>query len=163
MHTIQLLFRRLTMACITFLLVAIFVHSEATPFQCSPSDGGSSGDMDDLQPVSELQYCIVDNCTTMRIDNGQKLDIIYTTQSVIVITPTDGQTSSVIPKNDNTLSCAMHNTIVYGEIIGLITIDILLMIMSSYILIIHLLFKELHNFLTFITQRFTRVVYWNSI
>ena len=133
------------MACIVFLLIVIFVHSEATSLQCSPSDTDGSGDTDDLQQVSELQYCIVDNCTIMRIDNGEKLDIIYTTKSIIAISSTGGQTSSVIPKNDNAQSCAMYNSIVYGEFIGLITIDILLMIMSTYILIVHLIFKELHN------------------
>jgi len=36
----------------------------------------------------------------MRIDTGQQLDIVYTTQSNLVVTPTDDQISQLIPKNE---------------------------------------------------------------
>jgi len=46
----------------------------------------------------------------MRIDNGQQLDIVYTTQSLLLVTPTDGQTSMFISKNEPELSCFPPNT-----------------------------------------------------
>ena len=50
-----------------------------------------------FQKNSTLQYYQIDNCTIMRIDTGQQLDIVYTTQSLI---PTDGQTFMIISKNE---------------------------------------------------------------
>ena len=138
------------MACVVFLLVVIFTTSEATLLYCSPSDYIGSGSMDDLQQVTTLQYCVVDNCTIMRIDTGQELDVVYTTESIIVINPTDGQTSSVIARHDNELACVLPHSMVHmddhiGQFIGSMIISILIMTVSGYILIVHLLFKQLHN------------------
>ena len=136
------------MACAAFFLIAVFAASEAT-LQCSLADDSGSGSMDSPQQVSTLEYCVVDNCTIMRIDNGQKLDIVYTTESIIVVNPIDGQTSSVIAKNDNEFPCLLPDTMAYdnymAKFIGSITIVLLITAVSSYILIVHLLFKELHN------------------
>ena len=90
------------------LLIAILtVVSGATPLYCSdvqsPADG--SGHNTDLSQVTTLQYCIIDNCTIMRIDTGQQLDIIYTTESLLIVTPKDGHTSMVIAKLVDELPC----------------------------------------------------------
>ena len=136
------------MACVAFFLNAVFAASEAT-FHCSLANDSGSGSMDGPQQVSTLEYCVVDNCTIMRIDTGQKLDIVYTTESIIVVNPIDGQTSSVIAKNDNEFPCLLPDTMAYDNhmatFIGSMTIDLLITAVSSYILIVHLLFKELHN------------------
>ena len=55
----------------------------------------------DLSQVTTLQYCIIDNCAIMRIDTGQQLDIVYTTESLLVVTSIDDHTSMVIAKIDN--------------------------------------------------------------
>ena len=86
----------------------------------------------------------------MRIDTGQQLDVVYTTESVIVINPTDGQTSSVIARHDNELSCVLPDSMVHednhiGQFIGSMIISTLIMTVSGYILIVNLLFKQLHN------------------
>ena len=47
----------------------------------------ASGD-DHLQQVTTLQYCLLDNCTIMMIETGKELDIVYTTDSLIVTIPT---------------------------------------------------------------------------
>jgi len=86
----------LTMAFVVLLFFTAFATSEATLLHCSSTDG--SGSMAHLQQATTLQYCIVDNCTIMMTDTGQKLDVIYTTESLIVINPTDDQTSSVMAK-----------------------------------------------------------------
>ena len=84
----------------------------ATPLYCSdvqlPASG--SGHDTDLSQVTTLQYCIIDNCTILRIDTGQQLDIVYTTESLLIVTPKDGHTSMVITKIDNELPClGYHN------------------------------------------------------
>ena len=46
----------------------------------------------------------------MMIDTGEKLDIVYTTDSLIVTTPTDGHTSMVIAKLEDELPCFTPST-----------------------------------------------------
>ena len=152
------------MACVVFLLVTILTASEATLLYCSPSDDTSSSSMDDLQQVTTLQYCVVDNCTIMRIDTGQKLDVVYTTESIIVINPTDGHTSSVIARDDNELVCVLPDSMLHeddniGQLIGPMIVSTLIMTVSGYILIVHLLFKQLRNLMgkLMISYNFTLV------
>ena len=138
------------MTCVAFLLIAVFATSKASLLHCSSTDDSGSSSMDDFQQVTMLQYCVLDNCTIIRIDTGEKLDIVYTTESIIVINPTDGHTSSVIAKDDNELPCFIPNAMVnknyhIAELIGTMTIAVLTMTASGYVLIVHLLFKELHN------------------
>ena len=49
--------------------------------------------MADHQQVTILQYCLVDNCTIMREDNGEILDI---TNSLLVPTPRGNQVALVM-------------------------------------------------------------------
>ena len=72
---------------------AVLPDYSCSDVQPSPNDSSGMGDLQEEQ-VSVLSYCISDNCTIMRIDTGETLDIIYTTNSSIVVTPTNGQTSS---------------------------------------------------------------------
>jgi len=137
----------LSMAFVSFVVLLFFTTfatSEATLLHCSSTDG--SGSMAHLQQATTLQHCVVDNCTIMITDTGQKLDIIYTTESLIVINPTNGQTSSVIAKDENELSCyVINNMVPVGQIIGTLVLALLRVAVSGYILVVHLLFKELHN------------------
>lgn len=144
------------MVSVVFLLIGVFATSEATLLHCSSSGGTGSGDIDDLEQVTTLQYCVVDNCTIMRIDTGQKLDIVYTTESIIVINATDGQTSSAIAKDDNQLPCFVNNPTT--RIIGPMIITTLTTVVSGYILIVHLLFKELHNLMGKLTISYNIMV-----
>ena len=89
------------MAYLSLLLIAILtVASGATPLYCSDvqSPAASGNENTDLSQVTTLQYCIIDNCTIMRIDTRQQLDIIYTTENLLIVTPKDGHTSMVIKK-----------------------------------------------------------------
>jgi len=70
-----------------------------TSLHCSDQQLPASGD-DDLQQDTTLHYCQVDNCTIIRLDNGEELDIVYTTNSVIVTTQTDGNTSMMIAEDE---------------------------------------------------------------
>ena len=97
---------------------------------------------DPQQPIT-LQYCLIDNCTIIRIDTGQQLDIVYTTQSQLVVTPTDGQTSLLICKNDPELFCPSPNS--NNQYIIRVLGLTLLILLSSYTAAVYLMFKELHN------------------
>ena len=138
------------MAYLIVLLTTILtVANGATPLHCSDVQPSASGSHDtaDLSQVTALRYCIIDNCTIMNVDNGEQLDIIYTTESLLIVTPTHGHTSVVVAKRaDDNLPC-YHNYTVndssIGEVVGSLTLASLIMMVSGYILIVHLLFKEL--------------------
>ena len=71
--------------CFTLLLISILsmASGRATLLYCSDVQSPASGSHNtDLSQVTTLQYCIIDNCTIMRIDTGQQLDIVYTTESL---------------------------------------------------------------------------------
>ena len=133
--------------CSLLLIAILTVVSGATPLYCSDvqSPASGSGHNTDLSQVTTLQYCIIDNCTIMRIDTGQQLDIVYTTESLLIVTPKDGHISRVISRIDDELPCLEdHNTAndsqnkVYQAIN-----HILVTMVSVCILIVHLLFKDL--------------------
>ena len=86
------------------LTTILTVASGVTPLNCSDVQSPASGSGNiDLSQVTTLQYCITDNCTIMSIDTGQQLDIVYTTESLLIVTPKDNQTSMVITKIDDEL------------------------------------------------------------
>ena len=141
------------MAYLTLFLITILaVTSGATPLHCSdvrsPAASGSH-DTDPSQLVTTLEYCIIDNCTIMRIDTGQQLDIVYTTDSLLIVTPIDDHTSMVIAKTDDETFCLKHQSTssIKDILIAVLfpSLTLLMMIMSAYILIVHLLFKELRT------------------
>ena len=139
------------MVCSTLLLITILtVTSGATPLYCSDVQLSASGDHHgDLSQVISLHYCIIDNCTIMRIDTGQQLDIVYTTESLLVVTPVDGHTSMEIAKIDDEMPCLeYHNTVgssQIAEFLVAVTLTSVMFTVSGYIFIVHLLFKELHT------------------
>ena len=131
------------------LLILILTTTQAKSLHhhCNPDAFLSASGMADSQQFISLQYCLIDNCTIMRIDTEQQLDIAYTTQSHLVVTPTDGQTSMLIPKNDPELFCFtsnINNGLLIRYIVGTILI-ILLMLTTGYIAVVHIMFKELRN------------------
>jgi len=123
------------MGCVAVFFIVTLIVSKVTSLHCSDQQLPASGD-DDLQQATTLQYCLVDNCTIMMIDTGEKLDIVYTTDSLIAIIPTDGCTATVISRADIEPPCIETN------------IDLIVLIVGTdgYIVVVHLLFiKQLHN------------------
>lgn len=146
------------MACSAVLYItAILVVSEATALHCSDvqsTDTASIVSEDgtvDLSEVTTIQYCIIDNCTIVRSDTGQQLDIIYTMDSHIVATPRGMQTTLVIPKMDDELVCVTPPNMVFSRIsinpkyILLTLLATILVTVSGYNVIIHLMYRELRN------------------
>ena len=127
------------------LLLLILTVSKAAVEECSNQQPGGSGVLD-LQQVTTIPYCSIDECTIKSINTGQQLDIIYTTDSVLVVTPAGNQTSMAIAKNEDQRPCvttvAESTTIEY---LGLAGTAIAIAIVTGYILLVHLLYKELRN------------------
>ena len=142
------------MVYVSLLSIAVLaVASGAIPLYCSDvqSPASGNGHNTDLSQVTTLQYCVIDNCTIKRIDTGQQLDIIYTTESLLIVTPKDGHTSMVIAKVDDGPPCHEdrnnnnHAPLdLAGVILGLSAL--LIMIIDGSILMAHIIFKELRSF-----------------
>ena len=136
----------------SLLLIAILTvaSTRAAPIYCSDVQSPASGSHNtDLSQVISLQYCIIDNCTIMKIDTGEQLNIVYTTESILIVTPINGLTSMVIVKVDDELPCLKyHNRNDSSELIELvatITFVLFIMLANIYVIIYHLLFKEFHT------------------
>jgi len=132
------------MACLMLVFIVILTTvSKVTSFHCSDQQLPASGD-DDLQQVTTLYYCLVDNCTIRRLDTGEKLDIAYTTDSFVVTTPTDGHTATLIAKDEKVYPCDGYTTI--GVVlVMLMIIPSILLAVSALVVAITLMFKELHT------------------
>ena len=128
-----------------FLILILATTQTTTLHHHCNSDVYSSAS--GLQELTTLQYCLIDNCTIIRNDTGQQLDIVYTTQSHLVVTPTDGQTSTMlISKNDPELFCSPLDTTDDANIpIMRVVISLLSTLLSGYIVVLHLLFKKLRS------------------
>jgi len=135
------------MLVVTLIIIALNTAATSSDdHQCSPgqpSTGGSA--TDDLKLVITLQYCLVDDCTIKRIDTGEELDIVYTTDSLLVVTVTGNQTSLVAVKSENEQSCVPAD----DRVIVIIqqVIHTLIALLNVYVLVLHLMFKELRTLL----------------
>ena len=130
-----------------FLLILTTTQTTSLHHHCNSDVYSSASGMADLQQLTTLQYCLIDNCTIIRIDTGQQLDIVYTTQTHLVVTPTDGQTSLLISKNDPELFCSPPIATVNSAIVQavLIVASTLIIFASGSIIVVHVMFKELRN------------------
>jgi len=140
------------MGCFTLLFVAIITVSKATPFPCSdqhPPDSASGDDVPGTQQVTTLQYCFIDNCTIVRIDTREKLDIVYTADSFLIATPTDGHTSVIIAKYQHEIPCLVPHNIIASQTVILRVVALLcstlLIVINGIVLVIHLMFKHLRT------------------
>ena len=130
-----------------FILILTTTQTTSLDHHCNSDVYSSASGMDNLQQPTTLQYCLIDNCTIIRIDTGQQLDIVYTTQSLLVVTPTDDHTSVLISKNEPELFCSTNHNTSDGHFLQVIRIIILILpiLVSGYIALVHLIFKELRT------------------
>ena len=130
-----------------FLTLTTYTTQTSLDHHCNSDVYSSASGMDDLQQSTTLQYCLIDNCTIIRNDTGQQLDIVYTTQSHLVVTPTDGKTSVLISTNDPELFCSTPNTTDNSTIVQVIgaIVAVMIMLVSSSIVVVHMIFKELRG------------------
>ena len=160
------------MACVAVFLLLLFAASNATPissYSCNLdaefSASGNGVDMTDFSEVgTSLQHCIIDNCTIMRTDTEEKLEIIHTTKSFIIAVPTDGNTSEMVLMLNKKVPCltAEHNTNVWVAVGVQLAVSLAHAFINVYVVAVHLLFaKELsvfskllmsHNIVLFLVQ-----------
>ena len=140
------------MVCVTLLFTVILTVSKATAPYCSDQQLPESGDdMSDVHQATTLQYCLADNCTIMRTDSGEKLDIVYTTDSILVVTPMDviTSTSLVIVKLENELSCITPTSKALdyddGVNIPVVVLSSIIVVVSGCTAVIHLLVRQLRS------------------
>ena len=133
---------------VLFFLLILTTQTTSLHHHCNSDAYSSASGIADLQQFTTLKYCLIDNCTIISIDTGQQLDIVYTTESHLLVTPTDGQTSMLISKNDPELFCCTFNTTeddsTITQVIGVIMV-ILLALVSGYIAVVHMMFKEIRS------------------
>ena len=134
---------RLMASLILLFIVILTTVSKVTSLHCSDQQLPASGD-DDLQQVTTLHYCQVDNCTIIRLDTGEELDIVYTTNSVIVTTPTDGSTSMMISKDEYAFPCD-GNQIQFAEAVLIVASPLIFSVVGGLVVGLVLAFKELHT------------------
>lgn len=103
-----------------------------------------------LEEMNTLQYCIIDNSTILRLDTGEQLEIIYTQDSILVVAPNGSQTTMEVPRLYNELVCSMND--LSDDIVLPIPIyiymaiwTIILLLVTSYNIVKHILYKKLHN------------------
>ena len=135
-----------------FLLILTTTQTMSLHHHCNSDVYSSASGMADLQQLTTLQYCLINNCTIciIRNDTRQQLDIVYTTQSHLVVTSTNGQTSTMlISKNDPELFCSITNTtdsttIIKKQVTRLITF-LFIAFVNGYIAVVHMIFKEIRG------------------
>ena len=86
----------------------------------------------------------------MRNNTGEELDIVYTTDSLLVATPKDSHTSVMITRLDDELPCAVpvSEAFKFSEVIAIFLIQstfLFLMLVDGYVFVVHLMFKKLHT------------------
>ena len=140
---------KLVAILLVYVLIAIATNAApSNQHQClnQPSPDGSATSIDDLQQVTTLQYCLADNCTIKMIDSGEELDIIYTTDSLLVVTLNGNQTSMVIFKSEYEQSCTSIAT--GGDQVIFIGQEVayaLIALVNLYLLVLHLIYKEMRT------------------
>ena len=137
------------MACFALFLLVLCVTSKATlisAHSCNlsirSSEIASGADMDMMDPsqvATSLLYCIIDNCTIMRVDSREELDIIYTTENLLLVVPTDGHTSEIALMLENEVPCSpVLNDSGQSVITGQVTYLTILGSTCAYIMVLHL-------------------------
>jgi len=144
-------------ALFVLLLLLISKAAAATVDHQCPAATSASG-IAEFQEVAtvDLDYCVVDDCTIQRTDTGEQLDIIYTTDSLLVVTNkgnenekwskycqtciyhllTGTQTSVAITMNGDEPPCQLSGYLV------IVMYAILIVLVDSYIFLVNILVKE---------------------
>jgi len=84
----------------------------------------------------------------MMIDTGEELDVVYTTDSLVVATPIDGHTSIMISKLKDELPCNVPTNEDEDRtaiLIVYMVVTTLVLAKSVYVVVVHLMFKQLRN------------------
>jgi len=104
------------------------------------SSSGSSG-FPDLQQVTTIPYCIIDDCIIENLKTGQILDVIFTIDNLLVVIPKGNQTAQVIAKSGKQFLCHSVDE-VFWALLSTGTQLVVMMLISGYIITVNLLVKN---------------------
>ena len=102
------------------------------------------------QQVTIVPYCVINNCT---IENCELLDTIYTDSRLVIITK-DNQTEVVTNKNEEQLQCQSTVNRDTRFIVLLVPLTTMALV-SKYIIVIHMLVKDLCTAFRFMLMLYT--------
>ena len=133
--------------CFILAILIITAFERSCALLPATSEDGSGVDPPE---VITVRYCIIDNSTILKLDTGEQLDIIYTKDNTIVITTDGSQTAIEVPRLHNEQVCSVNELSV--DIVVTIPVYIflsirlaLLLSITGYNIVIHLLYKKLRN------------------
>jgi len=133
------------MVGVALFFIIILTVTEAASLHCGFDQHLPASGDDGFPDVQQVEYCLIDDCTMIRIDTGERLDIVCTTNNLIITTPTDGRTSTVvIVKQQNELPCyglGVDDQKVY--FVPSVLFCALSIVAGGYIAGLHLVFKKL--------------------
>ena len=113
-------------------------------------ESGNGINVPELVTLDTWQYCIVDNSTILRLDTGEQLDIVYTSNNTLVVTLYHSQTAVALPRLHNELACSIDGF--SGRYVIPTSIFIVFSVWSAVILAVsghniaaHIIKKMLHK------------------
>ena len=128
------------------LLVVVIVGSVAVSAHNECPMGGNDVIEGNLTR-EDVEYCLIDNCTIMRIDTSQELGIVNVEDDVLVAVATNNQTFAIMRLPDEEYCedvLATGYTVEYIVLLVLkFVILLFLAVPSVYIIALHLLKREL--------------------
>jgi len=128
------------------ILFVLSISKVAIAQDCSILELKGSG-LPDFHQATKVPYCIIDECTIARCDRGQQLamDIIYTTDSVIVVTPKGNQTAMVIVRTFDNIHCTIESDVRFRFFVAVTVVKLIQGTVSACIIILHLVFKDMQT------------------
>ena len=139
----------MTSSALLLVILTITTLQWSCALMPATSEDGSGVDATDSEVIT-LQYCIIDNSTILRLDTGDQLDFVYTKDSTLVVTMKDSQTTIEVPRLYDELICSIKDSPVDIVVPTVIYIyasvwNVLMLSMTGYNIVIHLLYKKLRN------------------
>ena len=139
------------MKAVSFVLAVAIMTITILEWSCAlmptTSEDGSGVDSPE---VTTLQYCIIDNSTILRLDTGEQLDIVYTKDSILVVTIDGCQTAVEVSRPYDELVCSMNDLsddtgIPNSLYLTILVWTALVLAITGYNIVIHLLYKKLRS------------------
>jgi len=119
--------------------VAVSVHNECPMIGNDFIEGN--------QTREDVQYCLIDNCTIRRMDTSQEMEIVNVEDDSLVAVTTNNQTITIkiLPDEDYCEDMLFGYSVEYVVLLVMkMVILLVLAVPSVYIIVLHLLKRELH-------------------
>ena len=135
--------------CFTVLLAILTITAFEISCALLPATSENGSGVDPPEVIT-VWYCIIDNSTILRLDTGEQLDIIYTEDNTLVVTIDGSQTAIEVPRPHNEQVCSVNELPVDIVVTTPVYIyasvhNALILSITGYNIIIHLLYKKLRN------------------